>query len=94
MCVCVYILKTVALNCNLNNCYISQYKCFFFLLDFDYTNAALVNLTNYIYVYTHTIRYTLLVPGWTTLCPQNCLNSSWHRFNKGLDTFLRDLDPY
>ncbi len=30
----------------------------------------------------HFIRYTLLVPGWTRFCLQNCLNSSWHRFNK------------
>ncbi len=42
----------------------------------------------YIYIlhYTHwpLIRYTLLVPGWTPFCLQNCLNSSWHRFNKVL----------
>ncbi len=37
----------------------------------------------------HFIRYTLLVPGWTHFCLQNCLNSSWHRFNKVLETFLR-----
>ncbi len=48
---------------------------------------------------THTltgnfIRYTLLVPGWTPLCLQNCLNSSWHRFNKVLETFFRDFGPY
>ncbi len=24
-------------------------------------------------------------PGWTPLCLQNCLNSSWHRFNKLLE---------
>ncbi len=41
----------------------------------------------YIYIHTHTltgqfIRYTLLVPGWTLFCLQNCLNSSWRRFNK------------
>ncbi len=34
---------------------------------------------------------TLLVPGWTHFCLQNCLNSSWHWFNKVLKTFLRDL---
>ncbi len=52
----------------------------------------------YIYIYIHThkltghfIRYTLLVPGWTPFCLQNCLNSSWHRFNKVLETFLRDF---
>ncbi len=35
-----------------------------------------------IYMYTltgHFIRYTLLVPGWTPFCLQNCLNSSWHK---------------
>ncbi len=56
----------------------------------------------YIYIYTHThththtltghfIRYTLLVTGLTPFCLQNCLNSSWHRFNKVLETFLRDF---
>ncbi len=47
----------------------------------------------YIYIHTlsgHFIRYTLLVPG----CLQNCLNSSWHRFNKVLETFLRDFGSY
>ncbi len=42
----------------------------------------------------HFIRYTLLVPGWTSFCLQNCLNSSWLRFNKVLETFLRDFGPY
>ncbi len=42
----------------------------------------------------HFIRYTLLVPGWTPLCLQNCFNYSWHRFNKVLETFLRDFGPY
>ncbi len=48
-------------------------------------------------VYTltgHFIRYTLLVPGWTPFCLQNGLNSSWHRFNKLLETFLRYFGPY
>ncbi len=53
----------------------------------------------YIYIHTHTLtghffRYTLLVPGWTPFCLQNCLNYSWHRFNKVLETFLRDFGPY
>ncbi len=49
----------------------------------------------YIYTLTgHFIRYTLLVPGWTPFCLQNCLNSSWHRFNKVLETFLSDFGPY
>ncbi len=51
----------------------------------------------YIYIYTltgHFIRYTLLVPGWTPFCLQNCLNSSWHRFNKVLETLLWDFGPY
>ncbi len=42
----------------------------------------------------HFIRYTLLVQGWTLVCLQNCLNSSWHIFNKVLETFLRDFGPY
>ncbi len=42
----------------------------------------------------HFIRYTLLVPGLTPFCLQNCLNSSWHRFNKVLEIFLRDFGPY
>ncbi len=57
----------------------------------------------YIYIHTHThiytltghfIRYTLLVPYWTPFCLQNCFNSSWHRFNKVLETFLTDFGPY
>ncbi len=46
------------------------------------------------YTYDHFIRYTLLVPGWTPFCLQNCLNSSWRRFNKVLETCLRDFGPY
>ncbi len=42
----------------------------------------------------HFIRYILLVPGWTAFCLQNFLNSSWHRFNKVLETFLRDFCLY
>ncbi len=42
----------------------------------------------------HFIRYTLLEPGWTPFCLQNCLNSLWHRFNKVLEIFLRDFVPY
>ncbi len=34
------------------------------------------------------------VLGWTPFCLQNCLNSSWHRFNKVLETFFRDVGPY
>ncbi len=32
--------------------------------------------------------------GLDPFCLQNCLNSSWHRFNKVLETFLRDFCPY
>ncbi len=49
------------------------------------------------YKYTHslaTLLGTLLVPGWTPFCLQNCFNSLWHRFNKMLKTFLRDFGPY
>ena len=42
----------------------------------------------------HFIRYTLLVLGWTPFCLQNCLNPSWYRFNKVLETFLREFGPY
>ncbi len=42
----------------------------------------------------HFIRHTLLVPGWTPICLQNCLNLSWHIFNKVLETLLRDVGPY
>ncbi len=42
----------------------------------------------------HFIRYTLLVAGWTLFCLLDCLNSSWHRFNKMLETFLRDFGQY
>ncbi len=42
----------------------------------------------------HFIRYTLLVLGWPPFCLQDCLNSLWHRFNKVLKTFLRDVSPY
>ncbi len=44
----------------------------------------------------HFIRYTLLVPGWTPFCLHNYLNSSWHRFKKVLEKFLRDfyMMPY
>ncbi len=41
----------------------------------------------------HFIRYTLLVPGWTPFAFRT-LNSSWHRFNKVLETFLRDFGSY
>ncbi len=43
---------------------------------------------SHVYRYTltcHFIRYTLLVPCRTPFCLQNCLNSSWHIFNKVLE---------
>ena len=40
------------------------------------------------------IGYTLLVIGSTPFCLQNCINSSWHTFNRVLETFLRDFSPY
>ncbi len=42
-----------------------------------------------VYIYTLYI-YT----GWTLFCLQNCLNSSWHRFNEVLETFFWDFGPY
>ncbi len=56
-----------------------------------------ISLTRDIYIHSltgHFIRYTLLVTGLTHFCLQSCLNSSWHRFNKVLETFLRDFGPY
>ncbi len=40
----------------------------------------------------HFIRYILVVPGWTPFCLQNWLNFPGHRFNKVLETFLRDSE--
>lgn len=42
----------------------------------------------------HFITDTFLVLSWTTFCPQNCINSLWHRFKKLLETYLRDVGPY
>lgn len=44
----------------------------------------------YIYTHGHFIIYTLLVLG-RPFCFQNCYNSSCHRFNKMLETFIRIL---
>jgi len=33
-------------------------------------------------------------PGLNHFCLQNCLNSSWQRLNKVLETFLRDFASY
>lgn len=41
-----------------------------------------------------TLNYKLLVPGWTFGCFQNCFKPSWYRFNKVLETFLRDFRQY
>ncbi len=49
----------------------------------------------YIYIiYIHslaTLLGTLAGTGLTSFCLQNCINSSWHRFNKVSETFLWDL---
>ena len=47
-------------------------------------------------IYTHRplSQVQLLVKGWSPFCLQNGLNSSWHTFNKVLETFLRDFAPY
>lgn len=37
------------------------------------------------------IRYTLLVPFWTSFCLQNYLKSFWHRLNKVLETLERSF---
>lgn len=39
----------------------------------------------------HFITYALLVLSWIPFCLQNCPNSSWHRFNKVMETFLKDF---
>ncbi len=45
------------------------------------TGVYILSLPVYTYTLTgHFIRYTLLVPGWTPFCLQNCLISPWHRF--------------
>ncbi len=85
-------------------CYINKLALFENSLQKNYTHihtctCICVCVYVYVYIYTHTltghfIRCTLLVPGWTPFCLQNCLNSSWHRFNKVLETFLRDFGPY
>uniref|UniRef100_A0A3P9JXB2 VWFA domain-containing protein n=1 Tax=Oryzias latipes TaxID=8090 RepID=A0A3P9JXB2_ORYLA len=35
---------------------------------------------------------TFLVSSWMPFCLQNCFNPWWHRFNKVLDTFLREFE--
>lgn len=35
------------------------------------------------------IRYTSLVLNWIPFCLRNCVNSSWHRFIKVLEAFIR-----
>ncbi len=66
-----------------------------------YTNLCPHKPHKHAHTHTHThtltghfIRYTLLVLGWTLFFLQNCLNSPWNRFNKMLETFLRDFGPY
>ncbi|KAG8536220.1 hypothetical protein GDO81_026873 [Engystomops pustulosus] len=62
---------------------------------FPLIKQALMHLPSREYTLTgHFIRYNMLVMGWTPFCLQNCLNSSWHRFNKVLEAFLRDFGPY
>lgn len=55
---------------------------------FSFLLQTQIHLLLYIHS-TYFIRYTLLVRLWTLFCCQNCLNSLWHSFNKGLETFLR-----
>ncbi len=71
--------------------YISHimYACLSHIYTHTHTHTHIYIILN---VYTH--RYSLLVSGWTPFCLQNCLNSLWHRFNKVLETFLRDFGPY
>ncbi len=78
VCVCVCVCMCVCVCVRMPACVVCMYVCI----------QCLYTLIG------HFIRYTLLVPGWTPFCLQNCLNSSWHRFNKVLETFLWDLCPY
>ncbi len=41
-----------------------------------------------------TLLGTLASTGLDPFCLQNCINSSWHRFNEVLETLLRDFGPY
>ncbi len=80
-------------NSNVSCRVISRPKHFLVSLQIVLLKAS--SFVKYIYTLTgHFIRYTLPVPGWTPFCLQNCLNSSWHRFNKVLETLLRDFGPY
>lgn len=38
-----------------------------------------------VYITSKFIEYTLLIPGWFPCFPQDCINSSWHSFNKMLE---------
>lgn len=42
----------------------------------------------------HCIRYALRWLDWMPFCLQNSLKSLWHRFNKVLETFIRDFGSY
>ncbi len=53
--------------------------------------------TIYIYIYIYspdTLLGTLASTWLDPVCLQNCINSSWHRFNEVLETFLRDFGSY
>ncbi len=50
--------------------------------------------TVYIHTYWPLYQVHLASTGLDPFCLQNCLNSSWHRFNKVLETLLRDFGPY
>ncbi len=47
------------------------------------------NIYLYMQDYIHSLATLLGTP-----CLQNCLNSSWHRFNEVFETFLRDFGSY
>ncbi len=75
-------LSTIYLDIQIENVFTSA-------LNASFPSGVYVCMCIYIYTHTqtltgHFIRYTLLVPGWTPFCLQNCLNSSCHRFNKVL----------
>ncbi len=44
--------------------------------------------------YIHSLATLLASTGLDPFCLHNCLNSLWQRFNKVLETFLRDFGPH
>ncbi len=62
------------------------------------TNIAVLLMTaSVLQGHTHslgTLLGTLASTGSDHFCLPNCINSSWHRFNKVLEALLSDFGPY